>query len=296
MKKERAREYKLVELMAAATAREIKDGEKVFIGIGLPLMAGLLAKATHAPNMTIVYESGCFGTLQQRVSYNVGDSSCTDGIFYTTSLWRTFSDQQRGYIDVGILGGAQIDKYGNLNTTAIFGEGDYRRPKVRLPGSGGGNDIGSSAGRTIVTMRLERRRFLPRVDYITTPGHLEGGNSRKRAGLCGGGPATVITDKCIFRFDKVTKEMYLSSLHPGVSVGDIKREVQWILRVAPDLKTTEPPTVEGVRLMRGIDPSGVILGAEATVAEVKDFNQWADITERTIKTLRKRLGLNICQP
>jgi glutaconate CoA-transferase subunit B len=287
VKKEHAHEYKLAELMATATAREIKDGETVFIGIGLPLIAGLFAKATHAPNMTIVYESGCFGTLQQRISYNVGDSSCTDGVFYTTSLWRTFSDQQRGYIDVGILGGAQIDKYGNLNTTAIFGEGDYRKPKVRLPGSGGGNDIGSSAGRTVIIMRLERRRFLPRVDYLTTPGYLEGGDSRKRAGLCGKGPVAVITDKCIFRFDKVTKEMRLDSLHPGVSVDDIKREVQWYLKVAPNLKTTEPPSVEEVRLMREIDPSGFILGADAAVAEVKDFNQWADVTERTIKMLRK---------
>ena len=291
MKKEYAREHKLAELMAAATANEIKDGETVFIGIGLPLMAGLLAKATHAPNITIVYESGCFGTLQQRISYNVGDSSCTDGVFYTTSLWRTFSDQQKGYIDVGVLGGAQIDKYGNLNTTSIFGEGDYRKPKVRLPGSGGGNDIGSSAGRTVIVMRLERRRFLPRVDYLTTPGYLEGGNSRKRAGLCGEGPVAVITDKCIFRFDKVTKEMYLDSLHPDVSVEDVKKEVQWNLEVAPDLKITEQPTVEEVRLMREIDPSGIILGAETAVAEIGDFNQWANITERTIKILRERLGL-----
>lgn len=291
MKKDHARKYELAELMAAATAREIKDGETVFIGIGLPLMAGLLAKATHAPNMTIVYESGCFGTLQQRVSYNVGDSSCTDGAFYTTSLWRTFSDQQKGYIAVGILGGAQIDKYGNLNTTAIFGDGDYRKPKVRLPGSGGGNDIASSAGRIVITMRLERRRFLPRVDYLTTPGYLEGRDSRERAGVCGGGPVAVVTNKCIFRFDKVTKEMYLDSLHPDVSVEDVKGEIQWSLKVAPDLKTTEPPTVEEVRIMREIDPSGLILGAEAAVAEIKDFNQWADVTERTVKTLRERLGL-----
>ena len=291
MKKEYAREYKLAELMVAATAKEIKDGETVFIGIGLPLVAGLLAKATHAPNVSIVYESGCFGTLQQRISYNVGDSSCTDGVFYTTSLWRAFSDQQRGYIDVGVLGGAQIDKYGNLNTTAIFGEGDYRRPKVRLPGSGGANDIGSSAGRTVITMRLERRRFVPRVDYLTTPGYLDGGDSRKRAGLCRGGPVVVITDKCLFRFDKVTKEMYLDSLHPSVSVEDVKGEVQWSLKVAPNLKVTEPPSVEEVMLMREIDPSGTILGADAAIAELKDFNQWADVTERTIKTLREGLGL-----
>jgi len=289
--KKYAHDYKLSELMVAATAREIKDGELVFIGIGLPLMAGLLAKAMHAPNITIVYESGCFGPQQQRIVYNVGDSGCTDGALYVTSLWRTFSDQQRGYIDIGILGGAQIDKYGNLNTTAVFGEGDYWKPKVRLPGSGGGNDIGSSARRTVIIMRLERRRFVPRVDYITTPGYLDGGDSRERAGVCGGGPVAVITDKCIFRFDKVTKEMYLDSLHPGVSVDDVKKEVQWDLKVAPDLKTTEPPSVEEVKFIREIDPLGLILGAEAALAEIKDFNQWAEITERTIKIFKEKFGL-----
>jgi len=203
MKEQYSQEYTLAELMAVAAAREIKDGENVFIGIGVPLMAGLLAKRTHAPNITLVYESGCMGPLQQRISYNVGDSSCADKAFYLTSQWRIFSDLQKGYIDVGILGGAQIDKYGNMNTTAIFGEGNYEKPLARLPGSGGGNDIGSSSRRVVYVMSLEKRRFFHRVDYMTTPGYLSGGDARQKAGLCGKGPVSVITNKCILRFECV---------------------------------------------------------------------------------------------
>ena len=281
-----AQNYTLAELMAVAAAREINDGETVFIGIGVPLMAGLLAKSTHAPNMTLVYESGCVGPLQQRISYNVGDSACVDNAFYLTSQWRIFSDLQSGYIDVGILGGAQIDKYGNMNTTAIFGDGTYEEPVARLPGSGGGNDIGSSAKRVVYVMSLEKRRFFPRVDYITTLGYLSGGDAREKAGLCGGGPVSVITNKCIFRFEKDTKEMYLESLHPHVTVDEVRNEIMWNLKVAPELKRTEPPTVQQVKIIRAIDPSGIILGVEAAISEIKDFVTWAEITERSIKKTR----------
>lgn len=276
-------DYVLAELMAVAAAREIKDGENVFIGIGVPLMAGLLAKNTHAPNIALIYESGCAGSLQQRISYNVGDSSCADKALYLTSQWRIFSDLQKGYIDIGILGGVQIDKYGNMNTTAVFGEGSYEKPQVRLPGSGGGNDIGSSAKRTVFVMSLEKRRFLPRVDYITTPGYLDGEDSRKKAGLCGNGPVSVITNKCILKFGKDSKEMYVESLHPNVTLEEVRKEITWKIKVAPALKVTEPPTVQQVRIMRDIDPSGIILGAEAAISEIKDFSTWAEITERSIK-------------
>jgi glutaconate CoA-transferase subunit B len=281
-----AQDYTLAELMAVAAAREKNDGENVFIGIGVPLMAGLLAKSTHAPNMTLVYESGCVGPLQQRISYNVGDSACVDDAFYLTSQWRIFSDLQRGYIDVGILGGAQIDEYGNMNTTAIFGDGAYERPLARLPGSGGGNDIGSSAKRVVYVMSLEKRRFISPVDYMTTPGHLSGGDAREKAGLCGQGPVSVITNKCIFRFEKDTKEMYLEALHPHITVEEVQNEVTWNVKVAPELKRTEPPTVQQVEIIRAIDPSGIILGVEAAISEIKDFATWADITEKSIKKTR----------
>lgn len=282
-----AQDYTPKELMTTATAREIKDGENVFIGIGVPLIAGLLAKSTHAPNMTLVYEAGCVGTMQQRVSYNVGDSACTDKALYVTSQWRIFSDLQKGYIDIGILGGAQIDKYGNMNTTAIFGEGDYGKPLVRLPGSGGANDIGSSARRTVYMMTLEKRRFVSHVDYITTPGYLNGGDSRERVGLCGSGPVSVITNKCIFKFDEGTKEMYVESLHPYVAIEEVRKEVTWDIKIAPKLKITEPPTVQQVKFIRELDPSGIILGAEAAISEIKDFSTWADLTEKLIKKMKK---------
>lgn len=283
MKEQYSQEYTLAELMAVAAAREIKDGENVFIGIGVPLMAGLLAKRTHAPNITLVYESGCMGPLQQRISYNVGDSSCADKAFYLTSQWRIFSDLQKGYIDVGILGGAQIDKYGNMNTTAIFGEGNYEKPLARLPGSGGGNDIGSSSRRVVYVMSLEKRRFFHRVDYMTTPGYLSGGDARQKAGLCGKGPVSVITNKCILRFEEDTKEMYVESLHPNISIEEVRKEITWDIKVAAELKSTEPPTINQIKIIREIDPSGIILGADAAISEIKDFNAWADITEKSIK-------------
>ncbi|MFH0748777.1 MAG: CoA-transferase [Candidatus Bathyarchaeota archaeon] len=282
-----SQDYTLAELMAVAASREIQDKENVFIGIGVPLMAGLLAKNTHAPNITLIYESGCVGPLQQRISYNVGDSSCTDEAVYLTSQWRIFSDLQKGYIDVGLLGGAQIDKYGNMNTTTIFGVGTYEKPQARLPGSGGGNDIGSSAKRTVFVMSLEKRRFLPRVDYITTPGYLDGGSSREKAGLLGKGPVSVITNKCILKFDEDTKEMYLESLHPKVTIDEVKQEITWDINVAPELKITEPPTVQQVKIIRDIDPSGIILGVEAAISDIKDFSMWADITENSIKKMRE---------
>ncbi len=279
-------DYTLAEFMAAVASREIKDGENVFIGIGVPLMAGLLAKNTHAPHITLIYESGCVGAQQYRISYNVGDSSCADEALYWTSQWRIFSDLQCGYIDLGMLGGAQIDRYGNMNTTAIFGAGGYESPQARLPGSGGGNDIGSSAKRTVFMMSLEKRRFLPRVDYITTPGYLDGWDSREKAGLCGGGPVSVITNKCILKFEKDSKEMYVDSLYPNVTLEEVKKEITWDIKVAPELKTIEPPTAQQVKIMRDIDPSGIILGAEAAIGEIKDFPMWADITENTIKNLK----------
>ncbi|MDO9537338.1 MAG: CoA-transferase, partial [Thermoplasmata archaeon] len=190
-----------------------------------------------------------------------------------------FSDLQRGYLTLGILGGAQIDKFGNLNTTAILGDNVYPNVKVRLPGSGGANDIASSAGRTVIMMRLEKKRFLNKIDYITSPGHLTGGNSRKETGLVGGGPAAVITEKCIFRFDEGTKEMYLDSLHPGVTVEEIKDNVSWDLKVANDLKETERPTIEEVDFMKTIDPTDIILRTER-LYEKMDFWEWADVSEK----------------
>lgn len=256
-----ATDFKLPEYLAVSAAREIKDEETIFAGVGVPLLGAMLAKLTHAKNAIIAMESGSIGPQPYRITLGIGDNPCVENALITTSLWRLFSDQQKGFFDVGMIGGAQVDMYGNLNSTAIFGKGDYRRPTSRLPGSGGANDIASTARRTVITMPLQKRRFLKRVDYITSPGYLEGYDSREKAGLTWGGPSAIITNKCIFRFDEITKEAYLYSVHPGVTVEEVVNEVSWELKVPADVKTTELPTVEQIDLIRALDAQKIYTGS-----------------------------------
>lgn len=281
----KGKNYTASELMAITTCKEFKDWEVAFVGIGIPLVAGILAKRLHAPNLSIVYESGSIGPEKLRVDFNVGDSSAADGALCLTSEWHVFGDLQCGYYDIGVLGGAQIDKYGNLNTTAIFGEGDYYRPRVRLPGSGGGNDIGSSVGRVVIMMRLEKHRFVPKVDYITTPGFLDGSpGARERAGLLGSGPVAVVTSKGVFRFHPETGEMYLDTIYPGVEVDDIKNSVGWDLKIAEDLKVAPDPTGAELSALREADPCNLIMGgAEAR----KKLSGLDEFVEFTLKYARK---------
>ena len=287
VKKIYSEDYSPGEIMAVATAREIRDGEVVFIGIGLPMLGALLAKNSNAPNAVIGFEAGILGGKPVGSLWAVGDTGAARKAEYMTTMWWVFSDLQNGYLTLGVLGGAQIDKYGNLNTTAIIGEGAYPNVKARLPGSGGANDIASSAGRTVIMMRLEKKRFINKIDYVTSPGHLTGGDSRQKAGLLGGGPAAVITQKCIFRFDEVTKEMYLDSLHPGATVEEIRDNVSWDLKIAKDLKDTEPPTIEEVELIRSIDPTDIILRSKK-LYEKMNFWEWADASEKGWDKLMKR--------
>jgi glutaconate CoA-transferase, subunit B len=256
-----ADDYTLQELLVAASAREIKDGDVIFAGVGLPTLGAMVAIRTHAPRSIMAMESGCIGPLPRRAILGIGDNAAVEGSVCTTSLWRLFSDQQRGYFDVGMIGGAQVDKYGNMNSTAIFEDGDYFSPGLRLPGSGGANDVASSSGRTVLSMRLERRRFLERVDYITSPGYLDGPGAREAAGLPGEGPAAIITDKCVFRFDPKTKEAYVASLHPGVDLDEVRAGVSWDVRVSPDLGVTQPPTVEEALITRVLDNGKIYTGA-----------------------------------
>jgi glutaconate CoA-transferase subunit B len=277
-----AEDYNLSEFLVSASAREIKDNETIFAGVGIPTLGALMAKLTHAPNAIIAMESGSIGPQPKRIILGIGDNPGIEDALMATSLWRLFSDQQRGYFDVGMLGGAQVDKYGNLNSTAIFGDGDYYTPASRLPGSGGANDIASSAQRTLITIPLQKRRFLERVDYISSPGYLEGYDSREKAGLLKGGPSAIITNKCIFRFDPVSKEAYLDSVHPGVTVEEVRNEVSWDLKVSPDVKTTEPPTVEQLKLIRMLDPNQIYVGNG-----LKDitFEQYIDMLENSLLSL-----------
>ncbi len=275
-----AREYTAAELMAVAAAKLIKDGDIVFVGIGVPLIAGLLAKLTHAPDATLVFEVGCIGAKPLRMTWFIDDNGCHDGALCITTLCRVFSDLQRGYYDMGLLGAAQLDRYGNINSTLI---GDYHHPQVRLPGSGGGNDIGSSIGNLVIMAKLERRRFVSSLDYLTTPGYLDGGDTRERAGLSGGGPAAVITDKCTFGFDESSREMTLKSLHPDITLEEVKGEVSWEIKVPPRVELTEPPTPEQIKLIRALDPPGFVL---EDASSTMDFENWASSMEHMIENLR----------
>jgi len=257
---EYAEDYTLQELLVVAASREVNDKEVVFVGVGIPCLGALVAKLTHAPNAILVVESGCIGATPYRLTLGIGDNACVENAICVTSLWRAFSDQQRGYFDLGMLGGAQVDKYGNLNSTAIFGNGDYYTPSARLPGSGGANDIAVSAKRTLVMMNQQKRRFLEKVDFVTSPGYLDGPGSRERNGYPGGGPAVIISNMAIFRFDKQTKEAYLDSVHPGITAEGVAREVSWDLKVSPNLKTTMPPTKKETEIIRILDSEKIYTG------------------------------------
>lgn len=275
----KGKNYTASELMAITTAKEFRDWEVAFVGIGIPLVAGILAKRFHAPNLSIVYESGCIGPEKYRVDFNVGDSSAADEALCLTSEWHVFGDLQAGYYDIGVLGGAQIDRFGNLNTTAIYGDGDYKRPKVRLPGSGGGNDIGSSVGRVVIMMRLEKHRFVPRVDFVTTPGFLDGTpGAREKAGLLGGGPVAVVTSKCVFRFHPETREMYLDTIYPGVEVDEIRQSVGWDLLVANELKVAEDPVEAELAALRAADPANLIMGGAAARQKLSGLDEFLELT------------------
>lgn len=255
-----ATDYTLPELLAILTSREICDGETAFLGVGVPLLGGLLAQKTHAPSAIIAMESGSIGPVPRRLILGVGDNACTENALCCNSLWRLFADLQNGAFDIGCISGAQVDKYGNLNSTCIYGAGDYQSPAARLPGSGGANDIASSALRTVYIMPLQKRRFLERVDYITSCGFIDGPDGRTKRGLPGGGPVAIITSMCIFRFDKNTGEAYLDSIKEGVTVDEVRNNVSWDLQVASDVKTIEPPTVEQIEILRALDANKIFIG------------------------------------
>jgi len=269
-----AEHYSREELMVCVCSRIIRDYDRVFVGIGIPLLASTVATRAHAPNALLMFEGGGIGPISRRIMFSVGDNATTDNAMAATELWRILGDIQRGFVDIGVVGGAQIDKYGNLNSTAILSGGaDYFKPTVRLGGSGGANDMASSVKRLVIIMRLEKKRFVEKVDYITSPGFLEGGDARKKAGLSGGGPETVVTNRCIFRFDPVTKEMYLAEVFPGVTVQEIMDNVSWDLKTSPDVQETLPPTEEEIRIIRNVDPTNIFLGSKSDI-EGESFDKY----------------------
>ncbi len=225
-------------MMAAVAARELRDGEVVFVGIGLPNLACNLARETHAPNLVLIYESGAVGAVPERLPVSIGDPALVTGSLMVCSMADVFQCfLQNGRIQVGLLGGAQIDRYGNINTTVV---GDYASPAVRLPGSGGAAEIAIHAQRTVVISRLDRRVFPERVDFVTSPGHRAQGLSRRELGMPGEGPTRVITDKAVLEADPDTGELILGALYPGVEAGEVAAGVGWTLRSRGRLMRRSP--------------------------------------------------------
>jgi glutaconate CoA-transferase subunit B len=253
-----SRDYTSAELMVAAAAREIRDGEVVFVGMRLPLLAFCLARSTHAPAAVGLFENGVIrDSPALAFLVTMSDGPNVTGAVWCTEMREVMGLMQSGRVTLGFIGGAQIDRFGNLNTTYVGPQGRA----VRLPGSGGAPDIASLARRHVVIMAHERRRFVERVDYVTSPGHGTGGDWRARAGLPGGGPSAVITTLGVFRFDPMTREMVLASVHPEATVDEIRAQTGWSLRVAHGLDETPPPTAQELAMIRRFDPDGFWTGA-----------------------------------
>lgn len=241
------------EIMVAQAAREIRDGERVFVGMRLPLIAFVLAKRTHAPNAVGLFELGIVRDQPSpEMLYTMGDPPNVRGAVWCAKTADLMGLLQRGDVQAGFIGGAEVDRHGNLNTTAI-GE-DRARPTVQLPGSGGGADIACLAHRLIVIMAHDMRRLRERVDFVTSPGYGEGGDWRTRVGLPRGGPAVLITTLGVFRF--VAGEAVLVSYHPGTSIDEIAANTGWTLTVADDVRETEPPSTAELDIIREYDPQG----------------------------------------
>jgi glutaconate CoA-transferase subunit B len=249
-----------MELMICAAARLLEDGAMVAVGTGAPCAAAMLAQKTTAPRLTPIFEAGGVGPLLPRMPISVGDSRTFCQALMATSMADVMETCQRGLIDYTFLGGAQIDAYGNLNSTIIGG--NYLRPKVRLPGSGGANDLGSLCWRILVITQHDPRRFVERLDFITTPGYLTGPGAREAAGLpAGTGPYKVITDLAVLGYHEATKRMQVESLHPGISIDDVRRRTSFELPVREPLGTTLPPSDEQLRVLREeVDPRRYIIG------------------------------------
>jgi len=251
-------EYTPFELMAVAGARELKDGEIVAVGLGLPVVATFLAKRTHAPNITILFELGVVDPEPIEAGVGLADPR----IWYRAKIFSSFTSLlgtvlHKDLVDVGFLGGLEIDAYGNLNTTLV---GDPRGKYRHFTGSGGGNDIASCARRTVIIIRHEARKFNEAVSFVTSPGYLRGNGEREAAGLRGG-PCRVITDKAVFDFDPESRRIRLESIHPHTTLEEVLSNMSFQPIVPDNLPVTEPPTAEQVRLIREeIDPEGMYAG------------------------------------
>jgi len=242
------------ELMVAVAAREIRDGDLVFVGMRLPILAYGVARSTHAPRARALYE---LGLLRDRPPAGflgtMGDPPNVAGALWATRMSNVMALMAQGEVDLGFIGGAEVDRFGNLNTSYV---GDPARPATRLPGSGGGADIAILARRWVTLMAHEPRRLVERVSYVTSPGHGEGEGWRERHGLLGGGPTAIVTTLAVLRFPAGGGEAYLASVHPGHTVEEVRARTGWDLRVAGGVSETPPPTPEELSHIRRLDPDG----------------------------------------
>ncbi len=247
-------DYSTQELMIIAAAREIKDGERIFVGMRLPITAYGVARLTHAPNAVGLFESGVARyEPADGMLYTMCDGPNQLGAAWTTGLIQIMGLLSGGRVHAGFIGGAEIDRFGNIHTSYI---GDFEAPRIKLPGSGGAPDIAAMAERLIIVISHTKRRLVERVDYVTSPGFLDGGDARARQGLPGGGPAVVITDRAILRPFGPDNEFHLVSVHPGHTVEEIAENTGWDLKSIPDVVETTPPSAKELAALHRIDKEG----------------------------------------
>jgi len=243
-------DYTPSEMMTVAAARALRNEDICFVGIGQPSAACNLARYTHAPDIVLIYESGTLGTKPRVLPLSIGDGELCETALTTVSVPEMFRYWlQGGRISVGFLGGAQIDRYANLNTTVV---GPYDRPKVRLPGGGGAPEIATACREIFIIMSMNKRSFVDKLDFITSLGHGEGGDHRRRLGLSTKGPTRLMTDLCVFEPDPVTKEMIVTSIHPGVTRGQIQENTGWPVRFADTVAETPPPSATELEVLRDL--------------------------------------------
>ncbi len=246
-----ATEYTTNEIMTISAARLLKNGAVCFVGIGLPSTAANLARLTHAPDIVLIYESGPIGAKPAVLPLSIGDGNLAetaDTVVSTPEIFRYWL--QGGRVDVGFLGAAQIDRFANINTTVI---GDYGKPSTRLPGAGGAPEIASCAGEVVLVLKQSARAFVKRLDFVTSVGHLDGGDARTRLRLPGKGPVAVVTDLCLMEPDPVTKELTVTQLHPGIARDQVSKATEWEIRFAPELKETAAPTSLELETLRDLE-------------------------------------------
>jgi glutaconate CoA-transferase subunit B len=248
------------ELLAVIASRQLRDDTTVFAGVGVPLLAAALAKQRHAPSLTMVIEGGIIGPqiAPGRLPVSTNEMRAGHRATMLPGITDAFLFAQRGFVDVGFMGGAQIDQYGNINTSAIGG--DYWKPRVRLPGTGGANDIASLCREVIIVTPHEKRRFMERVDFVTSPAWLTGGGSRAKAGLLFGGVSRVVTTLGVLGFDPESRRMRIEATHPGVSVDAIRANTGFALEVVAEVTVTEPPADDELAMLRALDPERRFLG------------------------------------